>query len=207
MLRDVREICVVAVCLLSVLGCANTPPTHFYLLGAMPPSSASINLEPQGLSTSLGLGPIHFPKYLDRPQIVTKMTAHEIELAEFHKWAEPLKDNVTHVLKENLSVLLGIDRIVSYPWTRSNLPEYQVSLDIIQLDRTIQDEAVLKVRWTLIRGNGTDVLKNKTSHYSEVLHGSDYEGLVAAMSRMFATFSQDIADAIHARSSVGSENS
>ena len=204
MIKGVVGFGVVTVWVLNLWGCVNTQPTHFYLLRAMDSSTHSAMLDTKKSGVSLGLGPISFPKYLDRPHIVTRISSHEINLAEFHKWAEPLKENVTNVLKENLSALLSTDRIVQYPWKRSNLPDYQLSLDVIQLDGTKSQEAMLKVRWTLMENDGKHVLQKKTSQFSEIVRGPKYEDLVEAMSRILATFSQEIADAIHARSSADS---
>jgi len=200
MMRGIVGLGVVTVCMLNLWGCANTQPTHFYLLRAIASSTSSVMVETKKSGVSLGLGPISFPKYLDRPHIVTRISSHEIDLAEFHKWAEPLKDNVANVLQENLSVLLSTDRIVPYPWNRLNLPDYKLSLDVIQLDGKKHQEAVLKVRWTLVENKGKSVLQKKTSQFSEILRGPEYEDLVEAMSRMLASFSQEIADAINAYS-------
>ena len=197
------RISVVCVCMLNFLGCGTSQPSHFYLLRALSPASVSGLAETKQSGLSLGLGPVSFPKYLDRPQIVTKASAHEVELAEFHKWAEPLKDNATNVLQENLSALLSTERIVRYPWNRSNPPDYQLSLDVIQFDGKKNQEAVLKVRWTLVGDDGKIVLQKKTSQFSEMLRGPEYEDLVEAMSRMLALLSREIADAINARSPVG----
>jgi uncharacterized lipoprotein YmbA len=207
MMKNVVGCCLWFICVLNIGGCANTQPTHFYLLRAMNASSSPVLLEANNSGMSLGLGPIRFPKYLDRPQIVTRISAHEIDLAEFHKWAEPLKENVTNVLQENLSALLATDGIVLYPWNRAKLPDYQLSLDVIQLDGTKNQEAELTVRWTIMKKDGKHILQKMTSQFSEVVQGSEYEDLVEAMSRMLATFSQEIADAIQARILGGSENS
>ncbi len=186
-------------CLLNVWGCANTQPTHFYVLRAMDTSSSSTSVEMKKPGISLGLGPISLPKYLDRPQIVTRVSAYEIDLAEFHKWAAPLQENVSLVLEENLSALLATEGIVSYPWNRSKAPDYQLSLDIIQLDGIKNQEAMLKVRWTLAREDGRTVFHEKTSQFSEVIQGSQYENLVEAMSRLLTSFSKESADALNSR--------
>jgi len=204
MMRGARGLGVATACLLTLWGCANTQPTHFYLLRAMDSSTHSVMVETPRSGVSLGLGPIRFPKYLDRPHIVTRLSSHEIDLAEFHKWAEPLKDNVINVLNENLSALLSTDRIVQYPWKRSNPPEYQLSLDVIQLDGKKHQEAVLKVRWTLVGNKGKRILQKKTSQFSEILRGSDYEDLVEAMSRMLASLAREIADIINVPSPTNS---
>jgi uncharacterized lipoprotein YmbA len=39
---------------------------------------------------AIGLGPITFPKYLDRRQIATRTGPYELEFVEFDRWAEAL---------------------------------------------------------------------------------------------------------------------
>ena len=204
MMRPILGCCLVIICMMNISGCANTQPTHFYLLRAMETNESPSMDETKNSALSLGLGPISLPKYLERPQIVTRISSHEIDLAEFHKWGAPLKDNLSNVLHENLSRLLSTNRIVAYPWNRSHLPAYQLSLEVMQFDGTKNQEAILSVRWRLAGDDGKRMLQEKTSQFSEIIQGSDYEDLVEAMSRMLATFSQEIADAINARSPVSS---
>ena len=189
--------CGLVIMLLSFSGCANTQPTHFYLLRAMETNDSFAMEVAKNSALSLGVGPISLPKYLDRPHIVTRISAHEINLAEFHKWGAPLKDNLSNVLLENLSRLLSTNQIVKYPWNRSHLPDYQLSLEVTQFDGAKNQEATLRVRWRLAADDGKRVLEEKTSQFSEVIRGSGYEDLVEAMSRMLATFSQEIADVLN----------
>ena len=135
---------------------------------------------------------------------MTQANAHEVELAEFHKWAEPLKENVVNVLQENLSARLSTDRIVRHPWKRPSLLDYQLSLDVIQFDGTKNQEAVLKVRWTLVGEEGETLLIEKRSHFTEPVGGLDYEDFVQAMSRTLDSLSQEIADAIKGLPTVSS---
>ena len=198
------RISVACVFVLNFLGCGTSQPSHFYLLRALSPASASGLSETKQSSLSIGLGPVTFPEYLDRPQIVTRASAHEVELAEFHKWAEPLQKNVANVLQENLSALLSTDGIVQHPWKRSNPLDYQLSLDVIQFDGTKSQEAVLKVRWTLVGEDGETLLVKKTSHFTEPVGGLDYEDFVQAMSRTLDSLSKEIAEAIKGLPSVSS---
>jgi len=204
--RIVKGICISVACVfvLNFLGCGTSQPSQFYLLRALSPTSASDLSETTQSSLSIGLGPVTFPEYLNRPQIVTQASAHEVELAEFHKWAEPLKENVVNVLQENLSALLSPDRILQHPWKRPSLLDYQLSLDVIQFDGIKSQEAVLKVRWTLVGEEGESRLIEKTSHFIEPVGGSDYEDFVQAMSRTLDSLSQEIADAIKSLPSASS---
>lgn len=187
---------VVCVILLNVLGCGTSQPSHFYLLRAMSPASASGSSEVKPTSLSLGLGPVTLPKYLDRPQIVTKSGVHEVELAEFHKWAEPLSENVSHVLAENLSVLLSTDSIEQYPWRRTTTMDYQIVVDILQFDAIRGGEAALAARWSLLGDDEKTVLITKTTRVTHHPTSQDYEALVQAMSRNLEDLSREVAEAI-----------
>ena len=59
---------IVGFSLLAQIGCSNSGPSRFYLLSAL--SAAGGAREDPGVS--VGIGPIAFPQYLDRPQIVTR---------------------------------------------------------------------------------------------------------------------------------------
>ena len=190
---------VAGVILLNILGCGTSQPSHFYLLRAISPTSSSDLSEVKPSNLSVGLGPVTLPKYLDRPQIVTQSGTHEVELADFHKWAEPLSDNVSHVLTENLSALLSTDRILQYPWSSSIPVDYQIVVDVSQFDGTMGGEAVLVARWSLWGNAEKELFMQKTSRFSEVLRSGEYEELVETMSRMLASLSGEIADAIKAR--------
>jgi uncharacterized lipoprotein YmbA len=75
------------------------------------------------------VGPITLPKYLDRPQIVTRSGRNPLTLAEFDRWAKPLQDNVSRVLAENLARHIPTDHILLHPWPRSAPVDYQVAVE------------------------------------------------------------------------------
>lgn len=189
---------VAGVILLNILGCGTSQPSHFYLLRAISPTSSSDLSEVKPSNLSVGLGPVTLPKYLDRPQIVTQSGTHEVELADFHKWAEPLSENVSHVLTENLSALLSTDRVLQYPWRSSNPLDYQVVVDFWQFDATMGGEAVLVARWSLLGSDGQTALITRKSQVIQHPTSQNYESLVEAMSRNLENLSREIAEAIKA---------
>lgn len=198
--RNMQGLCigVVSVCLLTFPGCGTSQPSHFYLLRALSPASVSALSETKPSSLSFGLGPVTLPQYLDRPQIVTKASAHEVDLAEFHKWAEPLNENVSHVLAENLSALLSTDRIQQYPWKSSTPVDYQITVDVLQFDGTMGGEAVLVARWSLLGDDEKTVFTTKKTHLTHNPTSQNYEALVEAMSENLEDLSREIAEAIKA---------
>ncbi len=187
---------VAALVIFTIVGCANTPPTHFYLLRAQPPSGETRG-QGTGVIPSLGIGPISIPKYLDRPQIVTQASRHELDLAEYHQWAEPLKERILQVLAENLSTSLTINEVILFPWKRSRTPDYHVTVRVVQFDGAKSKEVTLKGQWALFKNGESQALLHRSVYLAEPWTNSEYEGLVEAMSRVLGALSQEVAIAIH----------
>ena len=190
----------ISACGLLASGCSS-PPTRFYVLSTLPeatPASAAA-----GRDVAVGVGPLELPDYLDRPQIVTRSGQNELSLAEFDNWAEPLKDNTTQVLAENLAVLLPSKKIATYPWRRSTAIDFQVAVKVTRFDHTLGGETVLSARWSILGGDGGKELLSRESRYTERPSGDSYSATVAAMNRALAQFSRDVASAITAEVSGG----
>lgn len=179
---------------LALSGCGSSPDTRFYVLStALEPARPLAGTE-QGIA--VGVGPIALPEYLDRPQIVTRTDQNELQLAEFDKWAESLKDNVTEVLAENLALALPSRNVAAYPWKRAAQLDYQVVVKVIRFESGSGGESTLNARWSVWSGDGKSELLVRESRYVEPAGGKDYRATVAAMSRALGRFSRDVADAI-----------
>jgi len=182
--------------LMHLAGCAISAPTRFYVLSPL----ASSNAESQALKDegriAIGIGPVEFPAYLDRPQIVTRVSENELNLAEFDKWAEPLKDNFSRVLVENLSTLLCADAISIFPWKGPTPIDYQVEVTVIRMDGNIGGNASLVARWAIFRENDRKMLLTRQSSFSRLLSSQGYKALVSAQSRAITDLSREIAEAI-----------
>lgn len=173
---------------LALTGCAGSESVRYYVLSATPagPVGAAVRDIP------VGVGPVEFPEYLDRPQIMTRTSQNELSMADFDRWAESLKDNTIRVLAENLATLLPSQRVVTYPWKRATPVDYQVTVQVSRFDRLEQGESVLAVRWRVLDGGGGELL-SRTSTYRETPSGPDYPATVAAMNRNLEAFSRDVA--------------
>jgi uncharacterized lipoprotein YmbA len=191
----IRFIFLVASLLVSACGGSVTPPPNFFVLSTPDGLEAEKPAKRGSADLSLGIGPIVLPPHLDRPQIVTKSTRHKLDLDEFNQWAEPLKDNFTRVLAENLSILLGTDRISIYPW-RSSIPiGYQVTAEVVRFDGRLGGDSTLIVRWNVFGKGGREILFSRRSVYTVRSNGKSFEAMVSALSDTIAAFSREIAAA------------
>jgi uncharacterized lipoprotein YmbA len=177
-------------------GLGPTEPTKFYLLNSL--YTLDPNAQPVARmgDRTIGVGPINMAEYIDRPQIITRSVANEVQLGEFHKWAEPLQNSFFRVLADNLAILLDTDRIVTFPWNRSTFVDYQVAVDVGRFDGNLGNSAMLRARWMIFGDDGRKLLSSKHVTITEPINGSNIEDLVSAQSRILVELSRQIAESI-----------
>jgi len=181
-------------CLAILAGCGVTPPARYYILTPVEDSSALSVAGP-----AIGIGPVVFPAYLDRPEIAHRSGNNQLHFAESERWAEPLKTAFSHILAENLAVMLPTDQISLYPWARTALVDYQISLDVSRFDADASGTVVLSAGWEISRRDDGTVVSRHRQTYTEAAGGMIYPAVVAAQSRAVEKLAQDIVTAITAQ--------
>lgn len=179
---------------LGLVGCwpATSPEAHFYQLSAIHAEKpASL---PHALH--LGIGPVHLPETLDRPQIVTRTGSNELLLAEYHRWGGDLREEVKRVLAEDLGQLLPGAVLENYPWRHGNLLTHQVEVTVLRFDGVLGQEAALEAQWSIWSGQGERLLLSRTTRLREPISTPDYTALVAAQSRLLGHLSMEVAEAL-----------
>lgn len=182
------SLCCAALTMLLTSGCTSAP-TRFYVLTPLQDGAAVDGAE--GLA--LGIDPLRLPALLDRPHIVTRVDANERQLAEFARWAEPLDENMTRVLAENLSALLGSEQVVRLPSVRYVHTDRRLAVDVLRFDATPGETAVLEVRWRLFDSETGVMQFTRHESYVTELAGGDHSAAVAAMSEALAALSRAVA--------------
>jgi len=187
------------ICWLALAGCLGGPsgPTNFYMLSALSPSPAGTSAATAEGRIRIGLVTVVVPEYLNRNEIVVNLDDTVYRLAEFNQWAEPLNDNLTRVLEENLTNLLGDDSIDVFLATDSSIPtDYRLEVDVLRLDGNLGDQATLVAQWALLEAEEDDLILMRRSEYQEPAADNTYKGLVLAKSRTIERLSRDMAVAI-----------
>ncbi len=190
---------ILAVFFTLLVGCSSSLPTRFYVLGSLSDSMNKKELQPSDRErcVSIGVGPVRVADYLDRPQIVTRLTPNEVRLGEFDQWAEPLEQNISRVLADNLSALLCTKMVVVFPWRGAVSVDYQIEVEILRLDGNLGGSATLEVQWMAFGPRESKkLLVTKKLSFTVPIGGQDYQALVSAQSRNLEALSRDIAEAI-----------
>ncbi|MHC4712865.1 MAG: PqiC family protein [Planctomycetota bacterium] len=178
---------------LLLAGCGSTAPSRFYVLEPMVENGDAPSAQ-LATESSVGIGPVTLPEYLDRPQMVTRAGGNRLELAEFDRWAEPLTTDFTRVLADNISTLLSTERIVLFPWPASVNVDYKVRVDVKRFEADAAGTVTLDARWTVSAGKGTETIHR--SRLKQPVGEDGYGAVAAAQSKALAELSLEIARAI-----------
>ena len=193
-MRPIFHTFLVSLCLALLVGCGVTKPSRYYLLTPAEGHSTGAASTP---SPAVGIGPVAFPAYLDRPEIVLRTGGNELNYAGSDRWAEPLKTAFNRTLAENLSIMLPTDRTVIHPWSRSTVLDYQVIVDVTRFDADADGTVILTAGWELVRSSDSTVIQRSKATYTEAAGRTDYPAIVAAQSRAVERLSLDIATTIN----------
>ena len=177
---------------LLLAGCGRSVPVSYYQLAPVKGEAAA----DEAIVASdmiIGIGPVRLQEHLDRPQLITRTGANRLQLADRHRWAEPLAENIAWVLRENLSTLLGTEHLLLYPWERSTQVNAQITLEILHCEGMDNGTAQLTALWSISDPGGKALLSPRRSSYEVPLATQDQEGLASALSEALARLSRDIA--------------
>ena len=178
--------------LVLVGGCAGTPSPNFYTLSPMSEEVSRVETLSKNHLLSVAIAPIKLPDFLDRSQIVTRPSPNTLKMSEFHRWGSSLSSNFVQVLGENLSTLLGTDRIF-YPRQAEVFPiDYRVRLNVKAFEGELGKEVVLDVDWVVIDQRRKDIVIMQNTLIRELAEGADYESFVSAQSRALEALSRQI---------------
>jgi uncharacterized lipoprotein YmbA len=187
-------------------------PTKYYVLTPIP-GADSVPPAPTAVhNLAIGLGPVQFPDYLARPEVVTRASTNRIELSPTDRWAEPLDQSFRSVLARNLATLLGTDRVVPFPWYASVKLNYKIELTVERFERDGAGGTQLSATWLIRDGLSDKMLVSRQSNFSESAGaagssmnntvastgtaGASMDGAAAALSVDLSDLSKQIAAAI-----------
>jgi hypothetical protein len=172
-----------------------SPQVAFYTLNSQTFGGAPENVS-RLKDITIGVGSVDIPEYLDRPQIVTLKGPHRLHLAEFHRWAGRLKNEITKVMVKNVSVLLGTNRVVSFPWDHSEIPQFRVDITFNHFEGTLGETLRMQGIWHLSGDDLKGAPLYEQFDQTIPLSGPSYEDIAAASSKGLWNLSQVISKAI-----------
>jgi uncharacterized lipoprotein YmbA len=176
------------------------PPPQYFTLSPAAATGAGggAALAPRpGLG--LVVGPIEFPRYLDRPEIVTRDGSHRLVLWNEHRWGGSLRTDILRVMGDDLGTLLGTTRIAVFPAEPRFPVDYRVLLDLLEFEGVPGGSVTLRARWTVAGPDGR-ALAIEEARFEEAAASASWQDLVAAHSSALGRVTRQIAERIAALS-------
>jgi uncharacterized lipoprotein YmbA len=180
---------------LGVTGCfSRTPPPEFFTL--RPVAARPLGAAHPGLA--LAVGPIDFPRYLDRSEIVRRDAANQLLLSGAHRWGGSLKNDLLRVMADDLGTLLGTADVAIYPTEPESGADYRVRLDLREFEAALGGPVVLRLHWSILAGAGQHASVVRASRVEQPLASSAWADQVAAQSAALGVASREIAEQLAA---------
>lgn len=181
--------------LAAVAGCVGKPePSRYYVLAASVPDAER---RPDGPSVSIG--PVTLPKYLDRPQVVTRPSPTQLDVSEFDRWGGRLEDNVAQVLAEDIGRRLRTARVAVFPNEPAGRADVRIAVTITRFERVgSEGDVVLDARWRITRPAAGADAEPLRGNFNVMKHatGSGFPPTVEAMSAALSDLSATLAEAV-----------
>lgn len=178
-------------------GCTVLAPTpdrsRFFVLTPVTPVAEAAKTP---FGPSIGIGPFTFPTYLDRPELVTRVSANEVRRAAFDYWAGSLAQQFQATLAQDLQSQLGGAPIRNYPWYATSTPDLAVEADVRSFETTADGQARFAARWRVRKGADGTILAGGDFDRARTLRGAAPEQAAAALSELLGELAAELATAL-----------
>jgi hypothetical protein len=183
---------VVAFAVLVLTACGTSPPARYYALSE--PAATSVAKTDDAVVL---FGPFHVAAYLQRPQIVVRDTNHQLQLAEFDRWAEAPQVAVVPWLARDVDRQLANAVVVAFPSVGHADAPYRVRGTISEWDTDASGAAMLVVQWECVTDKDAVLVPLRTSRYTaQAAKAGNYGDIVRALNQTLANFAAEVATAL-----------
>ena len=183
-----KKIAIFALCLLLGACMFGTSQTAKFYTLPLPPTVRTSSADYTGF---VGISRVQLPKYVDRPQIVTKQKdSAQITISEYNRWAEDLSVLTARALAEDLSALLPKAQIKA---SQSKGEEFDkiIFVEISKLDAVMGENAEITA-WYMVKNSSKQVTARQ-KFTSTVQIGKTYDDVAKGYSELLGQLSQQIA--------------
>ena len=189
----------------ALLGCASPLPAPLlYQLRSEPPvavpavavvANSTANAHAPAFTLQL-LQPVALPELLDRDAVVVPRGQAGVQALQGHRWAEPLRDAVPRLLRQDLGLLLGAGRLWVAPLPAGLAVQRQLRVELLALQAdAARSQVQLQGRWTLSDPSGRlPPISQVEMITAPVQPGGDVDALVVAHRLVLWRFAERLAE-------------
>jgi len=178
--------------LLLLLGGCSTKSEFYRLQPTVTASPGSRTLHPDRI---LGIGEIQVAGYLEKPELITRLTPSRLKLHEEQRWAGSLAGSIQEVLQQNLTTLLPGYTVLNYPWDEPVSDRYRLYVTVDRFDGDANGTVTFAGHWSLADRNESKVVTGEKFRYVE--HGTPgIQGIVDTQNTLLERLSRRIASKV-----------
>ena len=185
-----------------VSGCSNAPKpeTQYFVLT---PDTQSISVAKPGTLQNgpkkvIVLESIKLAEFLDQPGIVLQTNVHQIDVAHYHRWGEPLKRSLHRYILEMLTAQLPQHTPLNDSNYNPTTPYQYLDITVNQFNGTTDGFALLSSQWILKHSDSKTFVVNEPFSYQALLTNSGYPELVNQLANLLEDLCNDIASLLKA---------
>lgn len=154
--------------------CSSVKP-YYYTLGT--PELSSVESEHQPIK-SIGVARIRLPSLLDRQGMVLRQDSFSVEVSEQYQWAGVLRDEFNESLVSGLQAALPSTRVQVAPWQLEQIPDYYLTVSVLEFDGAPQAQAKLRGSWQLLQGSSNRLLHAGSMSFKRPVAGKEVKDVV-----------------------------
>jgi uncharacterized protein len=177
----------------ALFGCGSSPPTRFYILDEIAPSTPAPTATASNL-IPVRVEPVAIAPELDRPELVTRSGPNRVHVAGSERWVAPLSEQIRRVLSDDLSARLPPGQVADPNEANTKEPRRLLT---IAIDEFYGDESCavsLRASWSL--SNPQTASQHGTEHVQVPPSAPCGDESPAAMSRALGVFADRLVAAI-----------
>lgn len=162
-------------------------PMRYYLLEPTLQSATDYS----GNTFNLSIEPIEIPAYLDRPQLVVKNRGNMIAFDDSERWAEPVQNGMSRVIRDNLVRIFPASEISIAPWEARPKEAISLVATVNAFTAAPHGETDIGIYWSLV-SRGAVI---KQGHFTDRQPvGESYRDMVSGLNKGLERFSRMLAE-------------
>jgi uncharacterized protein len=173
--------------LVTLAGCASSPPTRYF---ALDPVAAGAAAAASATGTPVKVDAVHIPPALDRDSMVRGESNNQLQISSQDRWAGDLGEMIRRVLTQDLAQRLPSAMVVA-PESPAPANARGLVIDILTFQPQA-GEVVLDADWTLLQGTQANPVLRRPVHLTQPATPSA-QGEAEAMSALLGQLADDIA--------------
>ena len=186
-----------------VIGCSSKPipETQYFVLNpnTQATSVSQSNSSENDENKIVLLKPIKLAEFLDQPGIILLTNTHQIEIAHYHRWGEPLKRSLHRYILDTLTTQSPQHSFRNDDKYYSDQIHQKLEITVNQFHGTTDGSALLSGHWMLQQSDSKTSIVHEPFSYQATLASSGYPELVNQLALLLGQLCNDIANSINAR--------